>query len=99
MLNPFDSTMVELPDMSTTSTVQQRNRELARRINEETRTHPDSPYAGKFVGIVNGQVTVVADNWRDLSRQLRQIEPDPTKCFCIEASADYETVHEIWSGF
>ena len=85
--------------MSTSRTVQQKNQELARRINEEARTNPSSPYAGKFVGIVNGKVMVVADNWPNLSRQLRQLEPDPTKCFCIEASADYETVHEIWSGF
>ena len=98
MLNSFDSSVVERPNMSTSSTVQQINRELARRINEQTRRNASSPYAGKFVGIVNGQVMVVADNWRDLSRQLRQIEPDPTKCSCIEASADYETVHEIWSG-
>jgi hypothetical protein len=37
--------------MSTTSTVQDLNRELARCINAEARCNPQSPYASKFVGI------------------------------------------------
>lgn len=73
------------------------NERLARRINREARTDPQSPYVGKFVGIANGRVVVVADNWDDLSIRLRAIEPDPKRCWCIEASADYEGVHEIWS--
>ena len=83
--------------MSTSNPVQQSNRDLARRINDEARRNPSSPYVGKFVGIANGQVIVVADSWREVSRRLRQIEPDPAKSFCIEASADYDAVHEIWS--
>ena len=79
-------------------TVQGKNRELARKVNEEARRDPGSPFAGKFVGIANGQVVVVADNWREVSQRLRSVEPDPTKCLCVEASVDYETVHEIWSG-
>lgn len=84
--------------MPPSSALQRSNRELARRINEEARTNPNSPYVGKFVGIANGQVVVVADNWREVSQRLRSIEPDPMKCFCIEASADYDAVHEIWSA-
>jgi hypothetical protein len=75
---------------------QKVNWELARKINEEARRDPNSPYAGKFVGIVNGQVVVVADTPDELSRRLEQIEPDPQKCFCIEASRDYDEVHDIW---
>jgi hypothetical protein len=67
-----------------------------RRINEEARRNPQSPYAQKFVGIANGQVAVVADSWDQMSRQLRQIEPDPTKCYALEASRDPDEVHEIW---
>lgn len=84
--------------MSTTNAVHERNRALARTINEEARKDPRSPYAGTFIGIVDGHVAVVADDWRNLSQRLRQIESDPNRCFCIEASADYESVHEIWSG-
>ena len=83
--------------MSSASTVQDLNRELARRINEEARQNPQSPYANKFVGIANGQVVVVADSLDAMVKRLRHIEPDPTKTFCVEASEDSDEVHEIWS--
>ncbi|HMC66950.1 MAG TPA: hypothetical protein VKI65_18580 [Gemmataceae bacterium] len=82
--------------MAAASSVQDLNRELARRINEEARKNPHSPYANKFVGIANGQVVVVADSLDEMSRRLRQIEPDPTKCFGVDASEDPDEVHEIW---
>jgi len=77
-------------------TVQDLNRELAARINTETRTNPQSQYANKFVGIANGQVVVVADTLDEVSRRLRQTESDPSKCFIVEASRDYTIVEEIW---
>ncbi len=82
--------------MSATSTVHDLNRELARRINAEARSNPQSPYAGKFVGIANGQVVVVTDDLDELARRLREVEPDPTKTFGVEASRDYDHVDEIW---
>jgi hypothetical protein len=82
--------------MTSDSTVQDQNRELARKINEEALRNPQSPYANKFVGIANGQVVAVADNDDELSRLLRQIEPDPSKCFIVEASRDHSIVEEIW---
>ena len=51
------------------------NSELAARINEEARRDPQSPYVGKFVGIANGQLMVVADDLDTAIRRLRQIEP------------------------
>ena len=72
------------------------NERLARQINQEARQDPQSPYAGKLVGIANGQVVVVADSWREVVERLRQVEPDPAKCRCLEASADYDRVDEIW---
>ena len=72
------------------------NERLARQINQEARQDPQSPYAGKFVGIANGKVVVVADTWREVAERLRQVEPDPARCRCIEASADYDRVVEIW---
>jgi len=82
--------------MSAINTVQERNRELANKINEEALRNPQSPYANKFVGIANGQVGVVADDLDQMIRRLRQIEPDPSKTFGIEASRDHDEVHEIW---
>jgi hypothetical protein len=71
------------------------NRELADRINAEARSNSQSPYAGQFVGIANGQVVVVADDLDEMVKQLRQIEPEATKTFCVEASLDYDEVIEI----
>jgi hypothetical protein len=83
--------------MSDVRTVQELNRELARPINEEALRNPQSPYANKFVGIANGQVVVVGDDLDEVARHLRQIEPDPTKCFGVEASRDYDQVEYVWS--
>ena len=82
--------------MSAATNVPDVNRELARRINEEARRNPQSPYANKFVGIANGRVVVVADDHDEMITQLLQVEPDSTKCFGVEASRNYEEVHEIW---
>jgi hypothetical protein len=81
--------------MSGARTVQDINRELAGQINEEARRNPQSQYAHKFVGIANGKVVVVADEADEMSRRLRQIEPDPSNCFFVEASRDYSTVEEV----
>jgi len=80
------------------SRVQDLNRELAGKINEEARTNPQSPYANKFVGIANGQVVVVGNNLDEVARRLRQVEPDPSKCFWVDASRDYTEVHEVWES-
>jgi hypothetical protein len=76
--------------------VMQRNEELARKINEEARSNPNSPYAGKFVGIVNGAVAVVADSLDELDRQLGEIGASPAETLGLEASRDYDEVEEIW---
>jgi hypothetical protein len=81
--------------MSTPKTVQDLNRDLARKLVEEARTHPHAAYAGKFVGIANGQVVAVADNWHELARRLRLAEPDPGKTFAVEVGRDYDVVQEI----
>ena len=82
--------------MSVADTVQDRNRALVRRINQEARSDPQSAYANKFVGIANGQIMVVADDLDEMTRQLRQAETDPRKCFWVEASRDYDEVHTIY---
>ena len=82
--------------MAPNNAVVSANELLAQQINQEARQNPDSPYAGKFVGLANGQVVVVADSLRAVMERLRQVEPDPSKCFCLDASADYERVDEIW---
>ena len=79
--------------MSATDTIQVRNRVFASMINKEALRNPQSPYANQFAGIASGQVVVLAD---ELDRRLRQIEPTPSKTFCVEASRDHSLVEEIW---
>jgi hypothetical protein len=81
--------------MSAAKSVQELNSELADKINAEARSNPQSPYANKFVGIANGQVVVIADDLDELFDRLLEIEPDPSKCFGVEASRDYDEVIEI----
>ena len=82
--------------MTTTDPVLERNREMARQIAAELRANPQSRYAGKFVGLVDGQVSVLADNLDELGRWLEQATPDPQKLFCFEAGEDVDEVHFIW---
>lgn len=80
-------------------TDQEENSEFARRINRETRANPDSPYAGKFLGIAHEQVVVVADSFDDADFQLDTLGFGRDDCQMIEASADYDTAIMFWSPF
>ena len=82
--------------MSEDTSIRAINERLARQINREARTDPNSPYAHKLVGIANGKVVVVADTWREVDLVLEQVEPDPARCYAVDASADYDRVEVIW---
>lgn len=82
--------------MATSRTIQDMNRELADKLAEEGRRDPSSIYAGKLVGIANGKVVATADDWDELDRLLRQVEPDSSKTFGVEVGRDYDAVEEIW---
>lgn len=77
--------------------VLEQNQRLADQINAEALRNPDSPYAGKFVGIANGQVVVVGDTLREAFEDLLRIEPDRSNGLCFKAGVDYDRVEEIWS--
>jgi len=83
--------------MSPAKTVQELNHEAARKLLDAARNDPKSAYHGKFVGIANGQVVVIANNWDELATRLRQAEPDPDRVFGVEVGLDYDAVQEIWS--
>lgn len=74
----------------------ERHCEMARKIQQEARNNPESPYKGKFIGVANGQIAVVADNLDELVPRLAQIESDNSKIMIIEADDDIDAVHEIW---
>ena len=70
------------------------NERLARKIRREGKD-PKSPYANRFVGIANGKVVVIADSLTELSRQLRKIEPDPSRRYGVDVAADYSRIEEV----
>lgn len=84
--------------MASSSTILEVNQELARKINEEARADPHSPYANKFVGIVDGKVVVIADDLDELGHRLCEIEPDPRKCLGVDASQDPNYVDHIFGS-
>jgi hypothetical protein len=85
--------------MADSLAVFQLNREVADRINEEARKDPSSPLAGKFVGIVDGQVVAVADELDEVVKRLIETGAESSRAFCFEAGLDYSRVEEIWSPF
>ena len=83
--------------MPLSSEILEQNKALADRINEEARANPASPYAGKYVGIANGQVVAVAETLGEVAGKLRQLESDPSRCFIVEASRDYNVAEYNWN--
>jgi len=81
--------------MSRDNSVRAINERLARKVRREGQQDPNSPYANRFVGIANGKVVVIADSLTEVSRQLRKIEPDGSKCFIVDVAADYDRVYEV----
>ena len=73
-------------------TAYELNREVARRILQEVQADPSSPYAGKVVGIANGQVVLVGDDRDTTHRRLLEIEPNTWRCATFEPSRPPEYV-------
>ena len=74
------------------------NRQTAEKLYADAQQDPTSPYAGKKIGLVNGNVVAVADDWDDVVRVLEHVEPDASKTYCIDMAEDYTTTQYIW-GF
>ncbi|MCE9534643.1 MAG: hypothetical protein K8T89_26510 [Planctomycetes bacterium] len=60
------------------------NSDLADQINAEALANPQSPYAGKYVGIANGKVVVISKEMDEVCDVLERIERDPTRTFIVE---------------
>ena len=67
-------------------TAYELNREVARRILQEVQADPSSRYAGKVVGIANGQVVLVGDDPDATHCRLLEIEPNTWRCVTFEPS-------------
>jgi hypothetical protein len=83
--------------MGTLEEEREQAHELGRHINREARSNPSSPYAGKVVGILRGEVVIVADTLDEVAEVLERLEPDTQRRYCIDASADYDAQYTIWT--
>ena len=71
-------------------------RELGRQSSREARRNPNSPYAGKVIGILRGEVVMVADILDEVAEVSERLEPDAQRRYFIDASADYDAQYTIW---
>lgn len=76
--------------------VAEANRRLVGELSAQTLKDPSHPYCGKHIGVVNGQVAVVADDLDELIEKLRAMGADREETFCFEGGIDYDEVQEIW---
>ena len=81
--------------MEKNGSVRAINERLAKKVRQEGQADPKSPYANRFVGLVNGEVVVIADTLTEVTRRLRKIEPDNSRRFIVDVAADYDRVYEV----
>lgn len=83
--------------METSISMHAINQQIADEINAEASRDPNSPYAGKFIGIAHGKMVVVADNLDEAIRQFEKQGVEPSHRFIIETGIDYSIPVEIWN--
>ena len=74
---------------------QRKNWEAALRINRETRANPDSPYTGKYLTVLNGEVIAQGKDLTEMTANLRALGIDHSQSVGIEASLDYDRTYHI----
>jgi hypothetical protein len=84
--------------MTIPPTILEINSKLADEINAETLSNPQSPYAGKLVGLVDGKVVIVAEDLDEVCDALERIEPDPARTFIVETGVDDSKIEYIWES-
>ena len=82
--------------METLEEEREHARRLGRHINREARRNPSSPYVGKVVGILRGEVVIVAEMLDAVAQVLERLEPNAQRRYFIDASADYDAHYTIW---
>jgi hypothetical protein len=72
--------------MATRDEVNRLNLELGTKIQDEIARDPNSPYAGKWIGVVNGQVVIVSEDGDEVLRRLCEVEPEPALRLIVEGA-------------
>jgi mRNA-degrading endonuclease RelE of RelBE toxin-antitoxin system len=92
----YQITLSEAKYFASLTDEQKKNEATAQQINHEARSNPQSPYAGKYVGLLDGKVVAVADTLDEVVDALAEIDPDPERGMVFDASADYNQTDYIW---
>lgn len=81
--------------MAHTLSLLERNRELGTQLLATAKNNPQAPYFGKKVGIANGMVVVVADDWEEVAKRLQEADPNPANNYAILVGEDLDLVHPV----
>lgn len=77
---------------------QEKNWEVALRINREARANPDSPYANQCIAVSQEQVVAQGKDFEELISKTRAMGLDPKKFIFIETNIDYDRTYQF-GGF
>lgn len=77
---------------------QEKNWQVALRINREARANPDSPYANLCITVLNGQVIAQGKDLTEMTNNLRALGIDTSQSIFIETNIDYDRTYNI-GGF
>jgi hypothetical protein len=78
--------------------IEKLNEELFRKINREALANPQSPFAGKYVGLANGELVAVSESLGEVVDRLNEVEPDRGRTMTFEASVDYDRGQYIYTA-
>jgi hypothetical protein len=71
------------------------NLELARQIQDEIFRNPNSPYAGKWIGVAKGQIVAVSEDWEEVDKKLIEVESEPLLRFLVEGEGVSEAEWDL----
>ena len=77
---------------------QEKNWEVALRINREARADPDSPYANQYVAVSNEKVVAQGKDLEELVAKTRLLGLNPKEFIYIATNIDYDRTCSI-GGF
>jgi hypothetical protein len=76
---------------------EKKNYALAQQIDQEVKDNPQSLYAGKCIGLLDGKVVTVNDTIVDVCKALERIAPDPRRGMIHEVGVgDDVMIDYIW---
>lgn len=80
--------------MTTTKSIEEINRELGDQVYADAKRNPQK-YAGRYIGIANGEVACSGDDLSEVITGLKKKEPDTRKLFVVDTTRDLKKVLRI----